>query len=471
MFCVLCIRMTRQLSIEKKVYALLGRIDHLESEVTRLENENQCLEKQVHHLTNRLVKYETPKNSKNSSKPPSSDFPKQKRTQSLRVPSGKKPGGQIGHEGTTLRMTSTPDFIEEHSPFFCSCCGEDLSALPGSFAGKRQVIDIPPITPIVTEHQLFDKRCKCGHINRASFPTGVTAPVSYGENVQALTAYLSTRQYLPFKRLSELLSDVFGLSVSTGGIDYLLNKMKSKATAVYESIRQNVLKNNVIGADETGVSINGKNNWAWTFQHDNATFIAIHPNRGYKAIDAIMPEGLQNNILVTDCWSSYFKTNAASHQLCTAHLLRELTFMKEKYKYDTWANRMAQLITKALDLRRENNTTKVEVDQIMNSFSDLIIEPLNKEMKEVITFQKRMVKYSAYVFNFLQNPDIPPDNNGSERAIRNFKIKLKISGFFKSIQGARVYATIRSVIDTAIKNNKNPLEIIKLIAQCQVATE
>ena len=453
------------------VYKLINELEGLKKSNAQLQIENIRFRQENQLLKEKLKKYQTKKNSSNSSKPPSSDFPKLQKTQSLREPSGKKPGGQIGHEGTTLRMVSTPDLIEEHSPFFCSCCGEDLSAIPGSFAGKRQVIDIPPIIPIVTEHQLFDKHCKCGHINRASFPSGVTAPVSYGENVQALTAYLSTRQYLPFKRLSELLSDVFGLSLSTGGIDYLLNKMKSKATAVYESIRQNVLKNNVIGADETGVSINGKNNWAWTFQHDNATFIAIHPNRGYKAIDAIMPEGLQNNILVTDCWSSYFKTNAASHQLCTAHLLRELTFLKEKYKYDTWATRMSQLITKALDLRRENNTTKIKVDQIINSFSDLIIEPLNKEMKEVITFQKRMVKYSAYVFNFLHNPDIPPDNNGSERAIRNFKIKLKISGFFKSIEGARVYATIRSVIDTAIKNNKNPLEIIKLIAQCQIATE
>ena len=184
-----------------------------------------------------------------------------------------------------------------------------------------------------------------------------------------------------------------------------------------------------------------------------------------------MPEGLQNNILVTDCWSSYFKTGAVSHQLCTAHLLRELTFLKEKYKTDTWATRMSALITNALCLRRENDVTKTKVEQILTSFTDLTIEPINQACKEVIVFQKRMVKYADYVFNFLQNKDIPPDNNGSERAIRNFKVKLKVSGFFKSFQGAVSYATIRSVIDTAIKNSQNPLEIIKLIAQCEVATE
>ena len=315
---------------------------------------------------------------------------------------------------------------------------------------------------------MTDKRCKCGHLNLASFSAGVTALVSYGENVQALTAYLSARQHLPVKRMAELLSDMFGLSVSTGGIDYILNKTPKKATAVYESIRQNALKNLVIGADETGVNFNCKNNWAWTFQYDKATFIALHPNRGFKAIETIMPEGLQNNILVTDCWSSYFKTNAVSHQICTAHLLRELNFLKEKYKIDTWSTRMSQLITKALDLRRENKTTKDNVNQILDSFSDLTNESLNHEMEEVIVFQKRMIKYSNYVFNFLLNNDITPDYNGSERAIRNFKVKLKISNFFKSPNGAKVYATIRSVIETVIKNNKNPFEIVRLIAVCRL---
>jgi transposase len=247
--------------------------------------------------------------------------------------------------------------------------------------------------------------------------------------------------------------------------------MRRKANATYESIRQNVLKNKVIGADETGVNINGKNNWAWTFQHDRATFIAIHPNRGYKAIEQIMPEGFQNNILVTDCWASYFKTNALSHQICTAHLLRELLFLKDRYKNSTWAKRLSLLIINALALRKTNNITKDNVDEVFRAFSNLINEPINSEFEEVISFQKRMVKYSDFVFNFLLYKDVPPDNNGSERAIRNFKIKLKVSGFFRSFEGAERFAVIRSIIDTAIKNNRNPLHITKLIAQCNGATE
>ena len=433
--------MTKELSTEEQFAMLFAHIGYLQSEIDRLNE--------------RLAKYESPKNSKNSSKPPSSDFPKQQKTQSLRESSGKKPGGQSGHEGTTLKMVSTPDIIEDHIPFYCTCCGDDLSSEPGLFSGRRQVIDIPPIIPIVTEHQLFDKLCKCGHMNKASYPMGVTAPVSYGENVQALIAYFSTRQLIPIKRTSEIFTDVFAIPISTGGIDYILNKVKSKAAATYESIRQSVLKNKVIGADETGVNINGKNNWAWTFQNDKATFIAIHPNRGYAAIEHIMPEGFQNNILVTDCWASYFKTDALSHQLCTAHLLRELKYLKEIYKKSTWAERMSLLIVNALALRKTDYVTKASVDEVLRSFTDLINEQISSIFKEVIPFQRRMVKYSDFVFNFLQYEDVPPDNNGSERAIRNFKTKLKISGLFRSDEGAERFAVIRSIIDTAIKNNRN----------------
>jgi transposase len=463
--------MTGQLSVEEKINFLLKRVDYLEKEVVDLRDENRGLKSQVCQLTDRLAKYENPKNSKNSSKPPSSDFPKFPKTQSLRESSGKKPGGQFGHDGTTLKMVTSPDIIETHCPSFCTCCGEDLSTIPAMFIGKRQVINIPPIQPIVTEHQIFNKSCKCGQLNQASFPLGVNAPVSYGENVQAMIAYLSARQYLPVNRLAELLSDLFGLSVSTGGIDHILTKMKSKASVAYESIRQNVLKNKVIGADETGVSINGKNHWAWTFQHKYATFIAVHKNRSFKAIKEIMPEGLRNNTLVTDCWAAYFKTGAEGHQLCTAHLSRELIYHKQKHPDETWSGRMSKLITKALNLRRDNKATKFNVGEILATFSALIIEPLNKELKEVVAFQKRMVKHSDHLFNFLLNKDIPPDNNGSERAIRNFKVKQKISGFFKSVEGADIYATLRSVIDTAIKNEQNPYQIMRLIAKCEVATE
>ena len=235
---------------------------------------------------------------------------------------------------------------------------------------------------------------------------------------------------------------------------------------VYEDIRQFVLNQTVIGADETGVNINGKNNWAWTFQNPDATFIAIHEKRGTVAINDIMPEGFIRNILVTDCWPAYFKEKAMFHQICTAHLQRELKRFQQCQPENTWVNRLAALIDNSLDLRRNNKLTQIKINEIRRTFSFLLEEPAtNKKIKELIAFQKRMVKYEDYVFGFLDHPDVPPDNNGSERAIRNFKVKLKTSGFFKSFEGSTIYAVLRSIIDTAIKNNQNPYLALQLRAK------
>ncbi|MDP1725347.1 MAG: IS66 family transposase [Bacteroidota bacterium] len=446
------------------VYSLITELESLKTSNAQLQKENIRLSKENIFLKQELEKYRTPKNSGNSSKPPSSGLPKLLKTQSLRTPSGKKPGGQPGHEGTTLKMAGIPDTIQKHSPNYCTCCGEDLSGYQPQFIGRRQVIDIPPIKPIVTEHHLFEVHCRCGHNNKASYPDGVLTPVSYGPGVQSLVSYLSVRQYLPVERITELLSSLCGLSLSTGGVCYLLEKVKQKALPVYETIRQMVANGKVIGADETGVNINGKINWAWTFQNPWATYIAVHESRGKKAINQIMPEGFRNNILVTDCWAAYFKENPAGHQLCTAHLLRELKFFTQKYPENTWAPRLSKLITDALHMRKQDKLSPEKSKEITQTFLQLIKEPVNQKIKELISFQKRMVKYSGYVFAFLDNPNIPPDNNASERAIRNFKVKLKVSNLFKSTAGSQNYAVIRSVIDTAIKNQQNPYEATRLIA-------
>jgi len=156
--------MSKPKSIEEKLDALLTRVDQLEVENALLKN--------------RLAHYETPKNSRNSSKPPSSDFPKPSKTKSLREKSGKKVGGQVGHKGTTLKMVAEPTIVKEHYSNYCTCCGNDLSNINGVLTGKRQVIDVPPIQPIITDHQVYKKQCTCGRINQGSYPTEVIKAVS-----------------------------------------------------------------------------------------------------------------------------------------------------------------------------------------------------------------------------------------------------------------------------------------------------
>ena len=467
--------MTNPKSIDDRFDALQYRIKELEKQLSgyrSLVTENQFLRNYIAVLEERLSKYENPKNSSNSNMPPSSDFPRQQKTNNLRKPSGKKPGGQFGHKGNTLKMVESVGIVEEHRSSYCTKCGKDISQLPSELVGKRQVIDIPPIRPIVTEHRIYKRVCTCGHCNEGTFPDGVNAPVSYGTGVQSMVAYLNARHYVPVARSAEFFNHIFNIPISTGGICYLLKKAKQKALPVYEAIRQFVLNQTVIGGDETGVNINGKNNWAWVFQNPKATYIAIQESRGFKAINDIMPEGFRKNILVTDCWPAYFKTGALSHQLCTAHLQRELKYFNQCYPENTWVTRLAALIENALDLHRGNKLTPDKVNEICRTFTVLIQEPVTtKNIKELIAFQKRMVKYQDYVFGFLYQPDLTPDNNGSERAIRNFKIKLKTSGFFKSFDGASIYAIIRSIIDTAIKNGQNPYHAMQILALNVCPTE
>ena len=177
---------------------MLNQINELKQVIEGLKSENEGLK-------SKLEDYQTQKNSNNSSKPPSSDFGKLKKTNSLKTSSGKKVGGQLGHKGSSMKMTSSPDFTEIHNPSYCNCCGNDLSGIEPELTGKRQVVDIPDIALTVTEHQVYKRVCSCGCVSKGSYPNGVDTPISYGKNTQALVAYLSARQYVPYKRLEEML--------------------------------------------------------------------------------------------------------------------------------------------------------------------------------------------------------------------------------------------------------------------------
>ena len=244
----------------QKMEMLTGRVQQLEV----LEKENKELRKEVIYLKNRLSKYEHPKNSNNSSIPPSQDENRPKRNQSLREKTGRSPGGQKGRKGNTLKMIESPDITEKHIPDFCSCCGKDISSLASEFVGKRQIIDLPEIKFHVREHQIFMKVCSCGQQTTGRYPVQANAPVSYGNNLESLIGYLHARQYIPFKRMEEFIKDVFNIPISEGGIHYLLNKLVTKAKPAYELIREKLKSSDsfAIGADETGVKVSGDKHWA-----------------------------------------------------------------------------------------------------------------------------------------------------------------------------------------------------------------
>jgi transposase len=252
-----------------------------------------------------------------------------------------------------------------------------------------------------------------------------------------------------------------------------LDKLVKKALPAYELIKQKLKSDtsHAVGTDETGVKVAGDKHWAWTWQNNDVTFISITDNRGMASIDKNFKDGFKNAVLVHDCWKSHFNTHALSHQICIAHLLRDLNYLSELYKHK-WSRVCKSVFKQALNLKNKMREADYYIHNparttLENRLDFLINYKLDKSHKELITFQKRLIKYKNYLFTFLYHPKVPPDNNASERAIRNIKVKQKISGQFKSTKGAFNFAVLRSITDTAIKNNQNVLNSLNIIAKLQ----
>ena len=445
-----------------KIEVLIIRLEALEKKVDALEKENAFLKE-------RLAKYENPKNSRNSSLPPSKDENRPKANQSLRKSSGKSVGGQKGREGKTLEMTATPDKIVELQPDYCSGCGLSLLEVAATKEQFRQTIDIPPIKAVFTEYQTFSKTCSCGCTTVANFPKGVNTPISYGENIEALVAYFHARQYLPFARMKETLNDAFGIPISEGGIHCLLQRFAQKTTPIYQMIKQRIQDSKVIGTDETGIKVNGNKHWFWTWQTPNLTFIAHSNNRGSETINREFPQGFPQGTLVHDGWRAQLKTVSKHHQSCLAHLQRTLNYLNQRYPKNRWTNKFIKLLHDSLILKKKldfkSEKQFIERASIVQRLEYLLDNPPDQKHKELYTFYKRMCKERQHIFTFLFIDDVPPDNNASERAIRNVKVKQKISGQFKVEQAAQNFAKIRSVIDTTIKNGLNVLQALAIVAK------
>lgn len=446
---------------------------HVE-EIILLREENRLLrqlliecQRRITELEDQLRKAGVSKNSSNSSKPPSTDISRPKRNESLREPSGKKSGGQEGHKGTTLQMSETPDEIVDLKPGYCNECGCDLENVEGKFLSKRQVKDIPPVIPIVTEYRNYERCCpKCGHHQKSSFPAGVNSHIQYGENVEAAVAYLSVYQYMPFKRMQEFFKDYFNLEISQGSINNILKQMGEKAMPVYNRIKEDVMKSEQLGSDETSLKVNGKNFWAWVWQTYQSTFIAVSESRGSKTIDTLFPDGFKNSILSSDRWPAQLKTIAKGYQICLAHLQRDLKLLKE-LEADQWSYAMAELLKEALFLKDENPEYSRNDPRILQ-----LEENLDAMLKEVIpktnlpkthALWKSLVKHRDSILTFLYYEFLAPDNNASERAIRNVKVKQKVSGQFKSNEN--IFCILRSVIDTCKKRGVDIFSSLNSIAQ------
>ena len=453
--------LNRELKMRNKAQA--RTIVKSQTEIRGLLTENKRLQKHIKQLREDLRIAKLPANSSNSSRPPSTDLYPPTRNYSLRESSGKKTGGQPGHQGATMHFNEMADIVVEHQGEYCSVCGRSLQGTEQIHQEVRQVVDIAPPKPFITNHIVISRMCSCGHCNKTSFPPGVRSRLSYGKGVESLVANLSSRQYIPYGRLAEFINDFWGLSISEGTIGNILVRFADKAQKVYEHIHRQIPDAEVVGSDETGVKVNGKKGWYHVYQNPEWTFIGYHASRGSKAQEEFFPQGLPKSTLVSDCWASQLSTPARQHQACLSHILRELKAIGEAHPTQQWSGQLKALLQQALELAKTPHELH-QVQDIEKKFARLLAKDQSQAPGKTPALWKRMNKHKDKIFTFLHNDKVPGDNNGSEQAIRNVKVKQKVSGQFKTEKGATQYALNRSIIDTLIKQGKNVNRGLKEIA-------
>ena len=379
-------------------------------------------------------------------------------------------------------MTPEPDKILTHRVTQCQDCGASIAGQKPDSIERRQVVDTPPLKLEVTEHRAECKTCHiCGTRNKAVFPEGVNQPVQYGPLIRALAVYMNQYQLIPYDRVEELFKDLFGQPFSEGSL-FTANQVCYESLAGFEqeTIKQ-ILNEPVVNFDETGIRVEGKNSWLHV-ACTRFTCYHIHKKRGSDGMDdmGVLPlyEGIANH----DGLQTYFKYGCV-HSLCNDHHLRELTWVIENTK-QVWAGRMHELLLdalKAVNDAKENSKTCLEPEQIAgllsrydetialghkeNPFFEVWPRPRGKRGRLKKTKQRnlleRLHRYRTETLNFILDFRIPFGNNQAERDIRMTKVKQKISGGFRSIQGAKIFCRIRGYISTVKKNSVPVLEAIR----------
>ena len=448
----------------------------IEELIAALKRQIAALEAEVAELRRRLDL-----DSSTSSKPPSSDgFNKKSRAVSLREASGRPSGGQKGHKGGTLRQVADPDHILRHGAETCVHCRALLAAEMQEAVEKRQVFDLCPRPLVVTEHQIAIYRCAaCGFVTKAAFPADVAAPAQYGESLKAAAVYLNVQQLIPEDRAAQALQDLFGAPwLSPASIACWVRQKARDLAPVHARIGQSVAKAKVRCLDETGLTVAKAITWLHTTSSERLTFYRIGPQRG------AVPDELKGGVVVHDHFLAYQRLRACVHAFCNAHHLRELKALAD-LDGEAWAKPVSAMLAEANEAvrkARQNGAASLDpqtVEAFRQRFDAVIDAGLafhaglpeppqrqpkarggHKRRRPGLNLLIRLKQFKDETLRFLADFDTPFTNNLAERDLRMMKLKMKISGCFRTIVGAQNFATLRSVISTAAKQKQNILQIL-----------
>lgn len=459
---------------DARIEFLLHQLAERDATIVGLKAEIDTLRARVATLEVRLGL-----NSQNSSKPPSTDAFVKPPPRSLRRPSGKSPGKQAGESGMRLEPAADPDVVLIHEPARCGSCGLDLVDAPLAGERARQVFDLPPIHLVVTEHRVRTRHCSCGHSTEALFPPVATATTCYGPGLQGLGLYLMGRQHLPVARTAELLTDALGAPVSTGWLSSLLPRAAKLLEPFLQTAGHQLGHAPVVHFDETGARVEDHLAWVHVACTDTISLFHLASGRGKESIAAggILGHGF-NGIAVHDGLPAYRKFGV-QHGTCNVHHLRELTGIAEQGNQE-WASELAELLVEMLVAVNEAKTAgKTSLNKRVlrgyrHRYRKLLAEgaahnPLpppkgtrgRPTLGPVRSLIKRLDTYQDDVLRFATDFRVPFGNNTAEQAIRMIKLQQKISGTFRSHQGAEAFLAVRSYVGTALKHNKNTLEALK----------
>lgn len=420
------------------------------------------------------------RDSHNSNQPPSLDLPwiKPKRTRSLRQRTGLKVGGQPGHPGATLSQVSTPNQIIIHTIDNCSQCNTSLQAVKATRFFRRQVFEIENGSMSVVEHQTPLLACPtCGSVSRGKFPLAVKAPVQYGASVLSRTLYLHLYQLLPVARTQEAMRDLFGCDISQASIQHAARSCSDKLIRCEQRIKAAIRESDVIGADETGIRINGTNAWVHVARTDTLTHLASHTHRGKAAFDAIGILNQFKGTLVRDGWFSYKQYEQCQHSLCNAHLLRDLIYIGEaEPPHKEWTDALAKLLIEikdAVETARNDSQTEL-TGELRKDFShrygeltataEAVMRGSPEQKSSGLTARKllnRFIRNKAEVLRFMTDLNVPFDNNGAERDLRMLKLQQKIAGCFRTTEGVQTFCRVRSYLSSARKQGRSLLTALE----------